>query len=47
LGLAILPEQLVGVSGTTGVPLAATGAERVVGLTWRTDRNLPRPPPGF
>jgi DNA-binding transcriptional LysR family regulator len=41
LGLAILPEQLVGASGTTGVPLAAAGAERVIGLTWRTDRNLP------
>jgi LysR family transcriptional regulator, transcription activator of glutamate synthase operon len=41
LGLAILPEQLVGVSGTTGVPLAAAGAERVIGLTWRTDRSLP------
>jgi LysR family transcriptional regulator, transcription activator of glutamate synthase operon len=41
LGLAILPEQVVGASGTTGVPLAAAGAERVVGLTWRTDRALP------
>ena len=41
LGLAILPEQVVGASGTTGVPLAAAGAERVVGLTWRTDRGLP------
>ncbi len=40
LGLAILPEQLVGVSGTTGVPLAAAGAQRVVGLTWRADRRL-------
>ncbi len=41
LGLAILPEQLVGASGTTGVPLTAAGAERVIGLTWRTDRSLP------
>jgi DNA-binding transcriptional LysR family regulator len=41
LGLAILPEQVVGASGTTGVSLAAAGAERVVGLTWRTDRALP------
>jgi DNA-binding transcriptional LysR family regulator len=41
LGLAILPEQLVGASGTTGVRLAAAGAERVIGLTWRTDRSLP------
>jgi hypothetical protein len=29
-----------GQSGTAGVPLAAEGAERVVGLTWRTDRVL-------
>ena len=41
LGLAILPEQVLGASGTIGVPLAAAGAERVVGLTWRTDRALP------
>ena len=40
LGLAILPEQLTGVSGTVGVALAAAGAERVIGLTWRTDRQL-------
>jgi DNA-binding transcriptional LysR family regulator len=40
LGLAILPEQLTGVSGTVGVALAAAGAERVIGLTWRTDRPL-------
>jgi len=38
LGLAILPEQLSGASGTTGIALAAAGAERVIGLTWRTDR---------
>jgi len=40
LGLAILPEQLTGASGTTGIVLAAAGAERVIGLTWRTDRPL-------
>ena len=40
LGLAILPEQLTGVSGTIGIALAAAGAERVIGLTWRTDRPL-------
>jgi DNA-binding transcriptional LysR family regulator len=40
LGLAILPEQLAGASGTAGVALAAAGAERVIGLTWRTDRTL-------
>lgn len=41
LGVAILPEQFAGSSGTVGVTLAAHGAERVVGLTWRTDRPLP------
>jgi LysR family transcriptional regulator, transcription activator of glutamate synthase operon len=41
LGVAILPEQLTGASSTIGIALAAAGAERVVGLTWRTDRALP------
>lgn len=41
LGIAILPEQFAGLSGTAGVALAAEHAERVVGLTWRTDRPLP------
>jgi DNA-binding transcriptional LysR family regulator len=41
LGVAILPDQFAGVSGTVGVPLAAESAERVVGLTWRADRALP------
>jgi LysR family transcriptional regulator, transcription activator of glutamate synthase operon len=41
LGLAILPEPLTGASSTTGIALAAVGAERVIGLTWRTDRPLP------
>jgi DNA-binding transcriptional LysR family regulator len=41
LGVAILPEQFAGTSGTVGIPLAADGAGRVVGLTWRTDRPLP------
>lgn len=40
LGLAILPEQLTGASSTVGVALAAAGAERVIGLTWRTERPL-------
>jgi LysR family transcriptional activator of glutamate synthase operon len=40
LGIAILPDQFAGLSGTAGVPLAAESAERVVGLTWRTDRAL-------
>jgi DNA-binding transcriptional LysR family regulator len=41
LGVAILPERFAGVSGTVGVDLAAAHAERIVGLTWRTDRALP------
>ncbi|GAA0449165.1 LysR family transcriptional regulator [Paractinoplanes deccanensis] len=40
LGVALVPEQFVGASGTVGLALAAPGAERVVGLTWRTDRRL-------
>jgi LysR family transcriptional regulator, transcription activator of glutamate synthase operon len=40
LGVAILPDQFAGLSGTVAVPLAAARAERVVGLTWRSDRAL-------
>jgi DNA-binding transcriptional LysR family regulator len=40
LGVALVPEQLAGASNTVGIPVAAAGAERVVGLTWRTDRRL-------
>lgn len=40
LGVAILPDQFAGLSGTVGVPLATARAERVVGLTWRSDRAL-------
>ena len=40
LGVALLPEPFAGTSNTVGIPLAAAGAERVVGLTWRTDRTL-------
>jgi DNA-binding transcriptional LysR family regulator len=42
LGVALLPDRQAGVS-TVAVPLAAAGAERTVGLTWRTDRT-PAPP---
>jgi hypothetical protein len=38
--VAVLPSQFAGTSNTVGVALAAPGAERVVGLTWRTDRGL-------
>jgi DNA-binding transcriptional LysR family regulator len=41
LGVAILPEQFAGISGTVGIALAADRAERIVGLTWRADRPLP------
>ena len=40
LGVALVPEQFAGSSNTIGIPLAADAAERVVGLTWRTDRQL-------
>jgi LysR family transcriptional activator of glutamate synthase operon len=40
LGVAIVPEYFAGATGTAGVALTAPGAERVVGLTWRTDRPL-------
>jgi LysR family transcriptional regulator, transcription activator of glutamate synthase operon len=40
LGVALVPEEFAGTSRTVGVPLVAAGAERVVGLTWRTDRAL-------
>jgi LysR family transcriptional regulator, transcription activator of glutamate synthase operon len=40
LGVAILPEQFAGLSGTVGIPIASAAARRTVGLTWRTDREL-------
>jgi LysR family transcriptional regulator, transcription activator of glutamate synthase operon len=40
LGVAILPEQFAGASGTVGIPLTATGSERVIGLTWRANYPL-------
>jgi LysR family transcriptional activator of glutamate synthase operon len=40
LGVALLPEYLAGASHTVGVALTADGAEREIGLTWRTDRPL-------
>jgi DNA-binding transcriptional LysR family regulator len=47
LGVALLPDQFAGASNTVGIPLAAVGAERRVGLTWRTDRTLPPPAERF
>lgn len=40
LGVAILPEQFAGASGTIGIPLAAKDSERVIGLIWRTGQPL-------
>jgi DNA-binding transcriptional LysR family regulator len=40
LGVAVLPEQLVGPSGTVGIALTTAAARRTVGLTWRTDQAL-------
>lgn len=40
LGVALVPEQFAGASGTIGLALNTPGAERVVGLTWRTDRPM-------
>ncbi len=42
LGVAIVPEAMVGPSGTQGIQiLGSPGARRAIGLTWRTDRQLP------
>lgn len=43
LGVAIVPEQFAGASGTVGIPIASSAARRTVGLTWRTDRPLSAP----
>lgn len=42
LGIAIVPEAMVGPSGTHGIQIIGSpGARRAIGLTWRTDRRLP------
>ena len=40
LGVAVIPEQLVGPSGTVAIALTTPAARRTVGLTWRTDQAL-------
>lgn len=40
LGVAVVPEAFVGLSGTVGVALTGANARRTVGMTWRTDREL-------
>ena len=47
LGVAIVPEPFAGLSGTIGIRLAADGARRTIGLTWRTDRELSAPAERF
>jgi LysR family transcriptional regulator, transcription activator of glutamate synthase operon len=42
LGVAVIPEQLAGVSGTIAIALTTPAARRTVGLTWRTDQ-VPAP----
>ncbi len=40
LGVAIVPEQFAGQSGTVGLALTTPQARRTIGLTWRTDHAL-------
>jgi LysR family transcriptional regulator, transcription activator of glutamate synthase operon len=40
LGVAIVPEQFAGQSGSVGLALTTPRARRTIGLTWRTDRPL-------
>ena len=40
LGVAVVPEQFVGLSGTIGISLSTRAAGRTIGLTWRTDHPL-------
>lgn len=47
LGVALVPEQFAGTSGSVGVPVTAAGARRTVGLTWRSDRELAPPAARF
>ncbi|WP_139983949.1 LysR family transcriptional regulator [Nocardioides litoris] len=47
LGVAVVPEPFVGLSGTVGLSLRAAGARRTVGLAWRGDRPLSAPAERF
>ena len=47
LGVAVLPEAVAGASGTKSLALAGPEAHRVVGLTWRSDRELSAPAARF
>lgn len=43
LGVAIIPEQVAGTSGTVGIALAGDHVRRAIGLVWRADRELSAP----
>jgi LysR family transcriptional activator of glutamate synthase operon len=47
LGVAIVPEQFAGQSGTIGIRIAGDSAHRTIGLIWRSDRTLPAPAARF
>lgn len=47
LGVAIVPEAFVGLSGTVGLRLDSPLATRTIALTWRTDRPLAPPAERF
>ncbi|SDU87093.1 DNA-binding transcriptional regulator, LysR family [Microlunatus sagamiharensis] len=47
LGVGVLPEAFAGHSGTVGLRLTTPGARRLIGLTWRTDRELAPAAEGF
>jgi len=47
LGVALIPEQFAGASGSVGIPVASAAARRTVGLTWRADRELAPPAARF
>ena len=47
LGVAVVPEQFAGQSGTVGIRITGDSAHRTIGLIWRTDRTLPAPAARF
>ncbi|MBJ8348335.1 LysR family transcriptional regulator [Antrihabitans sp. YC2-6] len=47
LGVAVVPEPSAGSSGSVSVPIAAEGARRTIGLTWRSDRKISSPAARF
>lgn len=47
LGIAVVPEQFAGASGSIGLHLTSPAARRVVGLTWCDDRVLAPPAQRF